>query len=39
VNSIAFKGDMYFKGEGVRKDIFKAKEIYQKAADLGHAES
>jgi len=30
---------MYLTGEGIRKDIFKAQDLYTKAANQGHAES
>ena len=30
-------GDMYFKGEGTNKDLYKAYENYRKSADLGNA--
>ena len=28
---------MYAKGKGVRQDYYKAKKLFKKACDLGHA--
>jgi TPR repeat protein len=32
-------GDMYYKGQGVEQSYEKAKEYYEQAAQLGHAEA